>query len=50
MASEFVNFQRQLLKSTLGNDKRLEAREIVSQKSLLIPISQKLVIQTSCER
>ena len=37
MASEFVSFQRQLLKTTLGNDKRLETREIVSQKSLLFP-------------
>ena len=29
---------------------RLETRENVSQKSLLIPVSQKLIIQTSCER
>ena len=39
MASEFVSFQRQLLKTTLGNDKRLETREIASQKSLLISVS-----------
>ena len=33
-----------------GRRQRLETREIVSQKSLLIPVSQKLIIQTSCER
>jgi hypothetical protein len=33
-----------------GRRQRLETRKIVSQKSLLIPVSQKRIIQTSCER
>ena len=33
-----------------GRQQRFETREIVSQKSLLISVSQKLTIQTSCER
>ena len=35
---------------TTGRRQRLETHEIVSQKSLLIPISQKRILQTSCER
>ena len=30
--------------------RRLEIRETVSQKSLLIPLPQKLIVQTSCQR
>jgi hypothetical protein len=34
----------------MGRPQRLETREIVPQKSILIPVSQKLAIQTICER
>ena len=44
--SKTILFERR----ATGRRRRLETREIVSQKSLLIPVSQKLIIQTSCER
>jgi hypothetical protein len=44
--SKRILFERQVIRRR----QRLETHEIVSQKSLLIPVSQKLIIQTSCER